>query len=101
MAEPFARTVAQGVILLLHRERRLPDPYLALDILQIFQKGGKNRDDNYYEPKGSEPPMKTPGCAIDVVAGQVLRISQPGKRGIWRFWFMDASRQTGSCQIES
>ena len=25
--------------------------------------------------------MKTPGRAIDVVAGQVLRISQPGKRG--------------------
>ena len=33
------------------------------------------------EPEGSEPPMKTMGRAVDVTAGQVLRISQPGERG--------------------
>jgi uncharacterized protein YcgI (DUF1989 family) len=33
------------------------------------------------EPEGSKPPMKSMGRAVDVVAGQVLRVSQPGERG--------------------
>ncbi len=33
------------------------------------------------EPEGLEPPMKTMGRAVNVAAGQVLRISQPGERG--------------------
>jgi hypothetical protein len=33
------------------------------------------------EPEGAMPPMKTMGRVVDVTAGQVLRISQPAKRG--------------------
>ena len=38
-------------------------------------------EEHLLEPEGSEPPMKTMGIAVNVVAGQVLRVSQPGERG--------------------
>ena len=33
------------------------------------------------EPEGSKPPMKTMGRAFKLIAGQVVRVSQPGERG--------------------
>ncbi len=51
------------------------------DKLVVEKSGWSVVKELLLEPEGSKPPMKTMGRAVKVAAGQVLRISQPGKRG--------------------
>ncbi len=60
---------------------RIPVDKKWYDELVAQNAGWSVAQEFLLEPEGSEPPMKTMGRPVDLVAGQVLRVSQPGERG--------------------